>query len=260
MNAMFQARRPIILAALVLLSATAGLGQAQESCPSVTTPPLALRKARQTFASGKEVVIVALGSSSTEGWMASNIANSYPAQLQADLEQAFPRAQFAVINRGIGGQDAKEELARLDADAIAVKPDLVIWQVGANGAMENSDPTRFKERVAAGVGRLKAAGVDVVLMDNQRSPAIMASPEHAIIEQALADVGAATDVPVFSRGALMDAWKQMGMGYDRFLANDGVHMNDRGYRCVAEALAKSLSRGFNQGESSRIAIAGHAVN
>ena len=80
------------------------MSQAQEACPSVVAPPLALRKARETFASGKEVVIVALGSSSTEGWMASNIANSYPAQLQMDLTQAFPRSHFAVINRASVGR------------------------------------------------------------------------------------------------------------------------------------------------------------
>ena len=257
---MFQAPRLAILSALLLVSAGTASGWAQEACPAVTAPPLALRKARQTFASGKEVVIVALGSSSTEGWMASNIANSYPAQLQVDLTQAFPRSHFAVINRGVGGQDAKEELPRLDGDAIAVKPDLVIWQVGANGAMENADPTHFKQRMAEGIDRLKNAGIDVVLMDNQRSPAILASPEHAVIEQALAEVGAKEDVPVFSRGALMDAWKQAGMGYERFLAHDGVHMNDYGYRCVAEALANSLSRGFNAGEPARVAVASHTVN
>lgn len=257
---MFQMLRAGTLAAYLLLIAGPMSAWAQEACPSVVAPPLALRKARQTFVSGKEVVIVALGSSSTEGWMASNVGNSYPAQLQMDLTQAFPRAHFAIINRGIGGQDAKEELPRLDADAIAVKPDLVIWQVGANGAMENADPANFKNRMTEGIGRLKAAGIDVVLMDNQRSPAILASPEHAIIEQALAEVGAKEDVPVFSRGALMDAWKQAGMGYDRFLAHDGVHMNDYGYRCVAEALANSLARGFNAGEPARVAVASHTVN
>ncbi len=257
---MLQTSRAIILAGLLFVSAGSAFGWAQDSCPSVVVPPLALRKAQETFARGKEVVIVALGSSSTEGWMASNVANSYPAQLQMDLTQAFPRAHFAVINRGVGGQDAKEELPRLEEDAMAVKPDLVIWQVGANGAMENADPTRFKLRMAEGIAKLKAAGIDVVLMDNQRSPAILASPEHAVIEQALAEVGAKADVPVFSRGALMDAWKQAGMGYDRFLAHDGVHMNDYGYRCVAEALANSLSRGFNAGEPARVAVASHTVN
>ena len=51
---------------------------------------------------------------------------------------------IAVLNRGIGGQDAPEELARLQADVIAVRPQLVIWQVGANGAMRNADPAEFR--------------------------------------------------------------------------------------------------------------------
>ena len=257
---MVEPKRSLLLAAALLLSPAVIGVRAQEACPAVTMPPLALHKARQSFATGKQVVIVALGSSSTEGWMASNVADSYPAQLQADLEQAFPRSHFAIINRGIGGQDAKEELARLQEDAIAVKPDLVIWQVGANGAMENSNPGIFKDRMTRGLAQLKAAGIDVVLMDNQRSPAILASPEHAIIEQALADLGAAADVPVFSRGALMDAWKGAGMGYERFLAHDNVHMNDFGYRCLSEALANSLIRGFNAGEPARVAVASHTVN
>ena len=189
--------------------------------------------------------------------MASNSANDYPAQLQADLSQAFPKSHFAIINRGIGGQDAQEELARLDTDVIAVRPDLVIWQVGANGAMANADPLIFRKLVTTGITRLKAAGIDIILMDNQRSPMILASPEHAIIEQALADIGADLNVPVFSRGNLMDQWQKAGMPYAKFLAGDSVHMNDFGYRCVAEALTKALEPGFNSGEASRIAVASH---
>ena len=74
--------------------------------------------------------------------MASDSAHTYPAILQTALNKALPGAHFAVINRGIGGQDAPEELARLDSDAIAVHPQLVIWQVGANGAMRHADPIR----------------------------------------------------------------------------------------------------------------------
>lgn len=73
-----------------------------------------------------EGLIVALGSSSTQGVMASDPAHTYPAALQAALNRAMPAAHFAVLNRGIGGQDAPEELKRLDADVIAVHPQLVI--------------------------------------------------------------------------------------------------------------------------------------
>ena len=37
-----------------------------------------------------------------------------------------------VLNRGIGGQEAIEELLRFDPDVFAEEPSLVIWQVGTN--------------------------------------------------------------------------------------------------------------------------------
>ena len=113
---------------------------------------------------------MAFGSSSTRGAMASDPAHSYPAGLQQALSAGLPEAHIAVINRGIDGQDAAEELARLDADVLAVRPQLVIWQVGANGALRNADPAVFRAMVTTGVRRLQAGGADAVLMDNQQSP------------------------------------------------------------------------------------------
>ena len=155
---------------------------------------------------------------------------------------------MAVVNRGIGGQDALEEVARLDSDAIALRPDLVIWQVGANGAMAHSDPAVFRKLVSTGIERLQALGIDVILMDNQRSPMILAAPEHGVMEQILADLAVQYNVSLFSRGSLMDGWKSSGLPYAHFLANDSVHMNDLGYRCVAEALAFSIEEGLGRSE------------
>ena len=209
---------------------------------------MAVPATKKRLSSNSEVTIVALGSSSTSGWMATAPARTYPARLQEDMSVAFPLAHIAVINRGVGGQDALEEVARLDSDVLAVRPDLVIWQVGANGAMENSDPAVFSKLVSTGIERLKSLGIDVVLMDNQRSPMILASPEHAVMEQTLAELAVKYNVSLFSRGALMDGWQRNGYGYGHFLAGDNVHMNDLGYRCVADALALSIEAGLNQGQ------------
>ena len=226
--------------------ASVPLARAEESCPPETAPPVALPATKKRLASNREVMIVALGSSSTEGWRATSPSHTYPARLQEDLSQAYPLGHVAVINRGIGGQDAVEEVARLDSDAIALHPDLVIWQVGANAAMANSDPDVFRKLVSNGIERLKALGIDVVLMDNQRSPMILASPGHLMLERVLAELAVKHNVSLFSRGALMDGWKRAGFGYDRFLANDNVHMNDLGYRCLGDALAASIQAGLNQ--------------
>ncbi len=233
-------------------------GHAENSCPTNKVPAIAVPATKKRLSSNDEVLIVALGSSSTEGWMATAPARTYPARLQSDLSNAFPLAHIAVVNRGIGGQDALEEVARLDTDVLALHPDLVIWQVGANGAMAHSDPQVFRKLVSTGIERLKTLGIDIVLMDNQRSPMILASPEHGVMEETLADLAVTYNVALFSRGSLMDGWKRTGLPYERFLANDGVHMNDLGYRCVADALATALQEGLGQAQD-RIAVA-HAMN
>ncbi len=226
-------------------------GWSEEACPRSQLPPVAAAATKARLASGHEALIVALGSSSTEGVQATSAANTYPARLQGDLSAAFPDAHFAVINRGIGGQDAVEEVARLEADVVALRPDMVIWQVGANAAMANSDPDVFRKLVSTGIERMKSLGVDVVLMDNQRSAMIMASPQHAVMEQILADLAVKYNVSLFSRGSLMDGWRSGGLAYDHFLAKDFVHMNDLGYHCTADALAASIEAGLGLGDTTR---------
>ena len=219
-----------------------GLSRAGSSCPTdPTMETLHLPHLRAAVTGRTEGLIVALGSSSTEGVMASDSAHTYPAILQSELNKALPAAHVAVINRGIGGQDAPEELARLDNDVIAVHPQLVIWQVGANGAMRHADPFDFHRMVEEGVNRLLRAGIDVILMDNQRSPKVLAAVEHIILEDSLRHVARETGVNLFSRSHLMDAWSDQGAKPGLFTASDGLHHNDLGYLCVTQVLARQIT-------------------
>ena len=221
-----RARLSIIIGCLAgLLGPVASYAGAP--CPSdPALQRLHLPHLQAAVAARTEGVIVALGSSSTEGVMASDSAHTYPAVLQATLNKAMHAAHFAVINRGIGGQDAPEELARLDTDAIALHPHLVIWQVGANGAMRHADPTVFHDRVSEGVHRLLKAGIDVILMDNQRAPRLLAAVQHIILEDSLGQVAEETGANLFSRSHLMDAWSDEGAKPGLFIASDGLHHND----------------------------------
>jgi acyl-CoA thioesterase-1 len=229
--------------AVLLGSAPSRAGTACPADPKMDA--LHLPHLQAAVSARTEGVIVALGSSSTFGNMASDSAHTYPAVLQAELNKALPAAHFAVINRGIGGQDAPEELARLDTDAIAVHPQLVIWQVGANGAMRQADPTEFHSMVKEGVNRLIKAGIDVVLMDNQRSPKVLAAVEHIILEESLRHVAAETGANLFSRSRLMDAWSDAGAKPGLFTASDGLHHNDLGYLCVSQTLARQIVAAIN---------------
>jgi lysophospholipase L1-like esterase len=234
------------LAALLFCSAVLSFvaphrGSAGSACPAdPEMEALHLPHLRAALAARTEGVIVALGSSTTQGVMASDMAHSYPAVLQAALNEALPAAHVAVLNRGIGGQDAPEELARLETDVIAVRPQAVIWQVGANGAMRHADPVVFHQMVSAGVVELRKAGIDVILMDNQRSPRVLAAVDHIVLEDSLRDVARETGVSLFSRSRLMDAWSDEGSKPGMFTASDGLHHNDLGYECVSQTLARQI--------------------
>jgi lysophospholipase L1-like esterase len=243
----------LALGALAIgLTAAAPAWAGEPPCPpDPPMPALALPHLRAALAAGEPAVIVALGSSSTEGVMASGPAETYPAELQDMLDAALPGRQVRVVNRGIGGQDAHREVARMGPDVLALHPQMVIWQVGANAALNGADPLAFRRLVTAGVSRMQAHGIDVVLMDNQRSPRLLAAPEDAVFDRALAEIAWHTGAGLFSRDRLMRGWAQAGDPPALFVAVDQLHHNDRGYACVARALAGAIEAGV-RGETPEV--------
>lgn len=240
---------------VLLLAAPAWAAPAREDdeCPATKAPAITLPRLKEAIAANREVLVVALGSSSTQGWHSTDLAHSYPAILQNQLNKALTTAHVAVLNRGIGGQDISEMLPRLEFDAIAVRPAVVVFQVGANGVIKHMAPDLFKRLITLGVRRLQDAKIDVILMDNQRAQTILAVPDHMQFDQAMADVATATGAALFDRGALMDQWRTAGFPYERFMSDDGIHHNDYGYRCVAQALAASIIEGTTLNAPTRTA-------
>ena len=234
--------------AIGLIAATTPARAGELPCPpDPPMPALALPHLRAALAAGRPAVIVALGSSSTKGVMASGPEETYPAELQDVLDAALPGGRVRVVNRGIGGQDARREVARMGPDVLALHPQVVIWQVGANAALRGGDPLAFRRLVTAGVSRMQAHGIDVVLMDNQRSPRLLASPEDAVFDRALAEIAWHTGAGLFSRDRLMRGWARAGDPPGLFIAVDSLHHNDRGYACVARALAGAIETGLRGG-------------
>jgi lysophospholipase L1-like esterase len=233
-----------ILGLIALLAAPPGASaEGVSGCPRTPVQPLAVPGLHAAFAAGRPVTIVALGSSSTAGAGAASPAAAYPARLQALLRAALPGAPLRVVNRGIGGQDAADMVARIEWDVTVERPDLVIWQVGANGALRRADPDRFRTLVAAGIARLRAAGAEVVLMDNQRAPRIEAAPGHERFDTTLAELAREHRVSLFSRRRLMGDWAERGAAPAAMLTGDGLHHNERGYACLAASLAEALLAG-----------------
>lgn len=201
---------------------------------------LTLPVTRAAIARGQPVLIVALGSSSTEGAGASAPDRTYPARLEALLRASWPDENVTTLNRGIGGQMIDAVLPRLDTDVIAVRPTLVIWQVGTNEALRAMDPVAFDTLLDKGLQRLTAIGADVVLMDYQLAPKMPPAPQLDIYGTIIAKEALKHAVPLFSRAALMQAWQASDPTLSDMIGPDGLHHSDRGYACLASSLDTAI--------------------
>ena len=195
----------------------------------------------RAFTTGGPIRIFALGSSSTAGAGASAPSKSYPAMLQADLRQRFPGRQIEVRNLGIGGQLASQMLPRITRDVLPQKPSLVLWQTGVNDVIARVKVADFKRTLVAGIDMMKAAGIDVVLIDQQYYPKARSLPQFAAYVVAMREAAAEKGIPVLKRYAMMEqliASHQFAAG--DLLASDGFHLNDRSYACLGAMIADAL--------------------
>jgi lysophospholipase L1-like esterase len=202
----------------------------------------ALQRIGQKLAAYRAVTIVAIGSSSTAGAGASSPAASYPSRLAVELRERFPGRSITVVNRGANGEDAREMMARFDASVMAEKPDLVLWQVGTNSLLLNRPLSPAGTLIRGGISRLKAAGVDVVLINPQYAPKVIAKPDFAGLVDLLADIAKRENVSVFHRFEAMRHWREVAdIPFQAFLSPDELHMNDWSYACVAKLLAGAIA-------------------
>jgi lysophospholipase L1-like esterase len=201
--------------------------------------------------SAEHLVIVAIGSSSTEGIGASDAAHAYPALLAEELHRRWPQLALSVINKGVGGEVASQMLARFERDVLPYHPQLVIWQTGSNQALKSESIEGYADTVRQGISRLKAARADVVLMDPQFAPRVLARRMHLPIVDSIGAVAKDTNVAVFQRFAVMRHWVSSGQfKIQDIVSSDGLHMNDASYSCIASLLAGSLVAAAESGSES----------
>jgi acyl-CoA thioesterase I len=191
--------------------------------------------------SDRSIKIVAIGSSSTAGAGASSPAASYPSRLEAELTQHFLWHDITVLNRGVNGEEAPDMLARFEANVIAEKPDLVIWQTGTNSVLRDRPIDPKATVLHEGLARLKAIRTDVILVDPQYAPKVIAKPEAEGMVAQIAATAKEQSVDLFRRFALMKRWHQTDhMPFDAFVSPDGLHMNDWSYGCLAKWLGTAI--------------------
>ena len=162
--------------------------------------PLLHTKAK--LRAGEAVTIVALGSSSTTGFGTFGHGTAFPDVMKEELSRLQPYAKIKLINSGRIMENLGDNVSRIDTDVLPYKPDLLVWQIGTNDVVWRGIADNAKEMLANLCGDFKAAKIDVVLLDLQYAPLVLATTRH-ILEKIIADVANEQKVGLFPRFQLM---------------------------------------------------------
>jgi lysophospholipase L1-like esterase len=194
------------------------------------------------LASDRPVSIVTYGSSSTAGAGASSPGASYPSRLEAELKERFFRNSIKVTNRGVGGTEMPDMIARMVETLPLDKPDLVIWQLGTNSLLRDREITpKTSDRINEGLSKIRSTGADVILINPQYAPRVIAKAEALHMVKVIASTADRANVNVYDRFAIMRYWRLgQNQPFDQFLSQDGLHMNDWSYGCTAKLLANAI--------------------
>jgi lysophospholipase L1-like esterase len=184
--------------------------------------------------------ILAIGSSSTWGVGATSKRKNYPSQLETMLEKVLKGVPIEMINRGVSGETAGTTADRLRMEAALIKPDLVLWQVGTNDAVQRIPVEQFERTVNKTVAVLKRKKIDVVLVGLQYTPKYARDEHYFAIREALKRVAIAQNVIYVRRFQAMEYIAKTKANM-QMMADDDFHLNDLGYQCMAEHVAQAVT-------------------
>jgi acyl-CoA thioesterase I len=209
-----------------------------------------LRYLKEALKRQRKIKIVAIGSSSTAG---EGDVIPFPHRLELALRSKYPGRMIDVINRGIGGQEAPEELARFESDVLIEQSTVVIWQVGTNAIYRRSlyDPSAVAGIVETGVSWLNNLPTDVILMDMQYAWALFRDQEGKLdpnkekdtrnLIAMISAVARRAGVNLFRRFALMEYWVTVdGIDWATLVGPDGLHQTEFATNCVTKALEAAI--------------------
>lgn len=169
-----------------------------------------------------------------------------------------------IINAGVGGNNSRALLARLDEDVLSHDPSLVIIMVGTNDAL-NSEALvpldEYRENLELLVGRCIASGSRVLLATiiPFHEPALMTrhqstaygemapAQRHAAVIKAIRECSLRHSLPLAEVNSVFTALGNTGGDASSLLRNpansgvvDGVHPTAQGYALIAAVIFQTI--------------------
>ena len=227
----------------LLLACSPAAAQLVSPCPvpdELKPEPAPLPTTKARLVARDEVRIVALGGGGTLG-RAVPQGQAYPDRLAAWLQYGMPATRWLVLNKGVVGDSTLAMVKRIMGEILDLRPSLVLWETGTHEAAVGGNVEAFGEAVQSGIEALRAAKIDLVLIDMQYSPRTSSLINFDPYLNALREVADQNDVPVFDRYQLMHAWTDTGL--IDFHTRDQAKRAEatrRIYDCVAAGLAQMI--------------------
>lgn len=236
-------------AAAQTLGLTGGAGDMPDSCRvpravfvDESKLPLAAKKVMES----KRLVVVAIGSSSTQGLGASSPEAAWPARFEADLRRRLPDLRVEVHNRAKPRESAEQMLKRLRADVLALNPDLVIWETGTADAVRAIEIDHFAGQLEDGIAQIAASRAETVLVTPQYGRDTVRLIAFQPYIDAMNHAGLRRDVLVFPRYEAMRHWIESGaMKLDNVPRADMTKVADALYDCLGRQIARTVVRAMD---------------
>jgi len=167
----------------------------------------------------QNAIILAFGDSLTAG-VGTTPPNDYPSVL-SEL------TGLRVINAGVPGETSAQGVKRLPVLLEEFQPNLLILLEGGNDILRNKDKIQLKQNLAEMIGFAQKRGIDVVLIG---------VPERKLFSDSAPLYGElATEYEVvFEEQMLANLLRKIEY------KSDTVHLNQAGYRVMAEQLFSLL--------------------
>lgn len=185
------------------------------------------------FEGKKEINIVFLGGSITEGACSSSPDTCYFGLCREWFKNAFPEQNVNCFNAGIGGTGSDFGMVRMDRDVMCHNPDMLFVEFAVNDA--GKDRRAYMESIVRKAMSQKEIPYIVFLYTTNKL--------YSTITEYHEEVAQYYGIPQIN---LRDALKKELGGKDPLelgLFNDGVHPLDGGFRIYGDTIISRLEDG-----------------
>lgn len=184
---------------------------------------------------GGKLVIGVLGGSITEGAACSNPEKRYANVVLAWWKKKFPKAEFELINAGIGATGPDYGAMRVKRDLLSKSPDIVIVDYAVNDSNTKDHAESYE-------------GVVRQILNAPQRPALMLlfmmRKDGSNSQDMELKIGTHYDLPMISfRDAI---WPEINAGSLKWeqISPDNVHPNENGHLLVGEMICGALEKAY----------------